>query len=49
MRGVYSLGGTELFRILDILPRQMSLIQNIETNMITRVMTSALKPVDKIR
>jgi hypothetical protein len=46
MRGIYTLGGTERFRILNFLPRQMCLIENIETGFTTRVMISALKPVD---
>lgn len=46
MTSFYTLqGGADIFRIIMILPRQMSLIQDVETGFVTRVMTSALVPV----
>jgi hypothetical protein len=46
MSSLYTLpGGTSVFRILEILPRQMSLIEDVETGHVTRVMIAALQPV----
>lgn len=49
MQGIYTLGGEDRFRILNFLPRQMSLIENIETGFTTRVMTASLKKLDGVK